>query len=524
MQFTTDLTNTLDKFDGTILVVPQSRAETFEVKNSDKVAIVDVRCDQLSAFSIGVAAYGLQPYVLVEQADVSMKFISDWLESAGKVRYETGSQFSAAAKLLVKYSRPLQVENFFHVSPATKVYAPVYRAEFEQLLEQPFKDACVIFVPDRFIDDVDIAEIAEEHAPTVEESDDPLDRLPTELEQSLAIKAESEKTAVEKPKIFIPGATSAVGMGSAPLKNIASETGDVDVVASEAPTPETHQEAAEAAAADETSAETVQEAGFDTVDNADSAEAGEDGEAGEGAETLTAAAGEEEDDVTAIKDANAEAAESSPIGAADSLQEEIAEMNEEAAGSQPMQETQAGDGSEKQEATEAQAQAEGTGDAAAAAATEAEAEDPDKPVISRKVKLREPEKTWERNLDNAQILQTGDSVTLIAYGAITEDCLVVAENDSSIEVINLTAIAPLDTATCLESVKKTGRCLIVQDSLKNYGVGAELAADMAEHALEYLLAPIRRLGSVSVPQTEADLPLLDIEEIRTAVDELKAFS
>ena len=100
-------------------------------------------------------------------------------------------------------------------------------------------------------------------------------------------------------------------------------------------------------------------------------------------------------------------------------------------------------------------------------------------------------------LDRCFVLREGSDVTLVTWGAMTLDTLrAAAELDSqgiSAEVIDLATLSPIDRGTILASVAKTGRLVIVHEAAGNVGVGAEIAAIVAEHALYDLQAPIRRV-------------------------------
>jgi 2-oxoisovalerate dehydrogenase E1 component beta subunit len=100
-------------------------------------------------------------------------------------------------------------------------------------------------------------------------------------------------------------------------------------------------------------------------------------------------------------------------------------------------------------------------------------------------------------LDVCFTLREGDDVTIVSWGAMTVDVMKAAEqlakDGISAEVIDLTTISPIDSATILASVAKTGRLVIVHEAARNCGVGAEIAAIVAEHALYDLVAPIRRV-------------------------------
>lgn len=100
-------------------------------------------------------------------------------------------------------------------------------------------------------------------------------------------------------------------------------------------------------------------------------------------------------------------------------------------------------------------------------------------------------------LDVCYILREGEDVTLVTWGAMTFETMKAAdqlERDGiSAEVIDVATISPLDIDTILESVAKTGRLVIVHEAARNCGVGAEIAAGVAEKGLYDLEAPIQRV-------------------------------
>lgn len=100
-------------------------------------------------------------------------------------------------------------------------------------------------------------------------------------------------------------------------------------------------------------------------------------------------------------------------------------------------------------------------------------------------------------LDTCYILREGDDVTIVTWGAMTFETLKAAEElqkeGISAEVIDLATISPLDLDTILESVEKTGRLVIVHEAARTCGVGAEVAAGVAEKGIWDLKAPIVRV-------------------------------
>jgi len=101
-------------------------------------------------------------------------------------------------------------------------------------------------------------------------------------------------------------------------------------------------------------------------------------------------------------------------------------------------------------------------------------------------------------LDRCFVLREGTDITLVTWGATTKEVLAgadtLAAEGVSAEVIDVATLKPLDTDGVLESVAKTGRCVIVHEAPLTCGVGAEIAARIAERGLVSLLAPIERVA------------------------------
>ena len=106
-------------------------------------------------------------------------------------------------------------------------------------------------------------------------------------------------------------------------------------------------------------------------------------------------------------------------------------------------------------------------------------------------------------LGQAAVVREGLHVSLVSYGKTVLHCLEAAENLAakgiSAEVIDLRSLKPLDTATVLASVEKTGRLVVVHEANRLCGVGAEIAAVVAEEAFKALKAPVLRLGGPDAP-------------------------
>jgi pyruvate dehydrogenase E1 component beta subunit len=100
-------------------------------------------------------------------------------------------------------------------------------------------------------------------------------------------------------------------------------------------------------------------------------------------------------------------------------------------------------------------------------------------------------------LDSCFVLREGTDLTMVSWGAMLQDTLAAAdrleEEGVSADVIDCATLKPLDMTTILESVAKTGRCLIVHEAARSGGVGAEIAAGLAEEGLLSLKGPVLRV-------------------------------
>ncbi|MEX2639380.1 MAG: dehydrogenase E1 component subunit alpha/beta [Balneolales bacterium] len=115
----------------------------------------------------------------------------------------------------------------------------------------------------------------------------------------------------------------------------------------------------------------------------------------------------------------------------------------------------------------------------------------------------EPDADYYIELGKADVVLTGDDVTIVTYGAMVQKALMAAKeyekNGINVEVIDIRSIVPLDTETILASVRKTGRVLVLHEDLEFIGFGAEIAAQISAKAFEYLDAPIQRVAARFAP-------------------------
>jgi 2-oxoisovalerate dehydrogenase E1 component beta subunit len=134
-------------------------------------------------------------------------------------------------------------------------------------------------------------------------------------------------------------------------------------------------------------------------------------------------------------------------------------------------------------------------------------------------------------LGSAAVKREGTDVTLVSYGAMVHRAMEAAESLSAkgidVEVVDLRSVVPLDEETVLRSIEKTSRALVLYESYRFLGVGAEVAAMIAEKAFEHLDAPVMRLAPPNVPVPFSP-PLEDafipqVSDIEAAVDRLSAW-
>jgi len=137
-------------------------------------------------------------------------------------------------------------------------------------------------------------------------------------------------------------------------------------------------------------------------------------------------------------------------------------------------------------------------------------------------------------LFSSRVVRAGSDVTLLAYGPMVKVCLASAEAAAdagsaaatSIEVIDLRSLSPLDMAPVYESVRRTGRAVVAHEAHANLGMGAEIAARITESCFYSLEAPVLRVGGFDTPYPPARVEeewLPDLDRVLDAVDRSLAF-
>jgi pyruvate dehydrogenase E1 component beta subunit len=164
-----------------------------------------------------------------------------------------------------------------------------------------------------------------------------------------------------------------------------------------------------------------------------------------------------------------------------------------------------------------------------------EAIDCDDPVIFLEPKRR----YWDKaetgpvteSLFEARVVRAGSDATVLCYGPMVRTCLEAAglaeeEDGLSLEVVDLRSLSPLDLPAVFDSVRRTGRCVIVHEAPVFAGLGAELAARIQQECFFDLEAPVLRVGAPHAPYPPSRLEgyyLPDVDRILDAVDTVRGF-
>jgi 2-oxoisovalerate dehydrogenase E1 component beta subunit len=160
----------------------------------------------------------------------------------------------------------------------------------------------------------------------------------------------------------------------------------------------------------------------------------------------------------------------------------------------------------------------------------------DDPVIFLEPKRR----YWEKGpvqtdaassaLHASRVLRSGDDATVVTYGPMVRTCLDAAtaaeEDGRSLEVIDLRSISPLDLGPVYESVRRTGRCVVVHEAPSTISVSSEVAARVTEHCFYSLESPVLRVTGFDIPYPASRVEeeyLPDLDRVLDAVDRTFGF-
>jgi pyruvate dehydrogenase E1 component beta subunit len=135
-----------------------------------------------------------------------------------------------------------------------------------------------------------------------------------------------------------------------------------------------------------------------------------------------------------------------------------------------------------------------------------------------------PDESFEIPLGEAKVVREGEDLTIIAWGAmvpVVQKAAEMAEEEEIFaEILDLLTLSPIDHKSIIQSVKRTGRALIVHEAPKTCGLGAEIAARICEDAIFYLEAPVLRVTGcdITVPLSKGeDLSYPNVERVMEAI-------
>ena len=150
--------------------------------------------------------------------------------------------------------------------------------------------------------------------------------------------------------------------------------------------------------------------------------------------------------------------------------------------------------------------------------------------LYRAIKEEVPEGDYTVPLGKARVRREGKDLSIFAWGDMVNVSLEAAERAAKeknleVEVVDLRTLVPLDTPAILESVKKTGRAVIVYEAPRTGGFGAEVSAILAEKAIEYLRGPIVRVTGFNTPfpYTLEDVYMPNPDRVLAGIDKVMAF-
>ncbi len=128
-------------------------------------------------------------------------------------------------------------------------------------------------------------------------------------------------------------------------------------------------------------------------------------------------------------------------------------------------------------------------------------------VVLNKLSLRNrgtvPEEPFEIELGTAKTVRSGSDVSIVTYSRMVSEAEraaeALSEDDIDAEIVDLRSLQPMDTEMVLDSVRKTSRAVVVHEAVRFGGLGGEIAAQIQEHAFDYLDAPVARVGAPFSP-------------------------
>ena len=148
-------------------------------------------------------------------------------------------------------------------------------------------------------------------------------------------------------------------------------------------------------------------------------------------------------------------------------------------------------------------------------------------ALYRSIKGAVPAAYYHVEIGKAALVSLGSAASVITYGAGVYWAMDLKERSQlDIEIVDLRTLLPLDTDTLYQSVKKTGKVLVLHEDCLFGGIGGEIAALINEHCFEYLDAPVKRVGSLDTPVPFAEVleeQFLPMQRFESALHALLAY-
>ncbi|MEM9723670.1 MAG: dehydrogenase E1 component subunit alpha/beta [Bacteroidota bacterium] len=150
-------------------------------------------------------------------------------------------------------------------------------------------------------------------------------------------------------------------------------------------------------------------------------------------------------------------------------------------------------------------------------------------ALYRRIQGVVPEKSYGLPIGNARMVQSGERLSIVTYGLGVHWALELCHAHGyvdEIEIIDLQSLIPWDKESVFESIKKTGKCLVLYESTYTSAFGAEIAASVGQHCFEYLDGPVTRVGSLDTPvpfYPDLEKQFLPPSRLSSAVEELLAY-
>jgi len=148
-------------------------------------------------------------------------------------------------------------------------------------------------------------------------------------------------------------------------------------------------------------------------------------------------------------------------------------------------------------------------------------------ALYRSLEGQVPDAYYTTPIGKARLAMEGDDVTIVTYGMGVHWAMDLCTKDSiSADIVDLRTLLPWDKETVMESVKKTGRVLVLHEDSLTGGIGAEIAAYISEHGFTYLDAPVKRVGALDTPVPFAislEKAFLPVADFAKALDTLLKF-